>query len=378
MNASEGRARRARVERVVAAGRRLRDPQDPLGAAARVGLSRTSGLSPEGIELALRSHLEATPTDAELEALLGRAGLAPRTHVVLSANVCTAPLRAIALAVATSPVVYVRPSRRDPTVAELLVRALAEDEFFCAEGGEVMLVDSVAPAPDDELHVYGSDASIAAIEAGLSEGVIVRGHGTGLGLAVVGEGASLDDAAREVASDVVPFDQRGCLSPRFVLVSGGAGRAERFADKLDAALSRFAEDVPRGPVDAALAAEIALYSASMQALGELASRPSHVVGVDLDPRPRALVLPPAARVVHVASVSPDDAARLLSRWAPFVTVVGVSETSPLTSAVLACVPFARRARLGEMQRPPLDGPVDLRPSSAPRRSAPPAGSKRSS
>ncbi len=43
----------ARVRRVVAAGRRIADPADTLGREARARLPETSGLSPEGVELAL-------------------------------------------------------------------------------------------------------------------------------------------------------------------------------------------------------------------------------------------------------------------------------------------------------------------------------------
>ncbi|MDI1443319.1 acyl-CoA reductase [Polyangium sp. 6x1] len=354
---------RARVLRVIAAGRRIQDPNDPLGAEARARLPAVTGLDPKGVELALSAHLETHPTDVELDTLLTRTGRAPRCHVVLAANVCTAPLRALALAAATSPDVVVRPSRRDPVVTDLLVRALSADEAFVrTHHASLTRAASITPAPGDELHVYGSDASIEAVTRGLPAGISVRGHGTGLGLAVVGENAALDDAAEALAWDVVPFDQRGCLSPRFVLVEGRASRAEAFVQALDAALSRAAARVPRGPLDPALAADIALYGATMEAVGLFLARPSHAVG--FDPSPRALVLPPAARVVHVVALAPCDVPRLLAPWAPFVTAVGSSNDGALVRAVLERAPFARCSSIGEMQRPPLDGPVDLRSSRA--------------
>ncbi|MDI3285933.1 acyl-CoA reductase [Polyangium sp. 15x6] len=353
----------ARVLRVIAAGRRIQDPNDPLGAEARARLPEVTGLDPRGVELALSAHLETHPTDAEIDALLARTGRAPRCHVILAANVCTAPLRALALAAATSPVIVVRPSRRDPVVTDLLVRALSADEAFVqTHRASLTRAASIAPAPGDELHVYGSDASIEAVTRGLPAGVFVRGHGTGIGLAVIGRDAALEDAAEALAWDVVPFDQRGCLSPRFVLVEGGEHHAERFVQALDAALSRAAERVPRGSLDPALAAEIALYGASMDAVGLFLSRPSHAVG--FDPSPRALVLPPAARVVHVVALAPTDAPNLLAPWAPYVTSVGLCDDGALARAILERAPFARRSPLGGMQRPPLDGPVDLRPSRA--------------
>ena len=352
---------RARVLRVIAAGRRIQDPNDPLGVEARARLPEATGLHPKGVELALTEHLETSPTDAEIDALLARTGHAPRCHVVLAANVCTAPLRAIALAAATSPAILVRPSRRDPVVAELLVRALSEDETFVATS-TLTLTNAVAPSPGDELHVYGSDASIAAITQGLPAGVLVRGHGTGFGLVVVSADDTLHDAADAIIRDVVPFDQRGCLSPRFLLVEGGADRAEALVRALDLLFTSAAERVPRGPLDPALAAEITLYGASMEAVGLFLAGPAHALG--FDPSPRALVLPPAARVLHVVALSPADVPRLLGPWASYVTTVGLGSDGPLARAVLERAPFARRSALGAMQRPPLDGPVDLRPSRA--------------
>jgi hypothetical protein len=356
---------RDRVLRVVAAGRRVADPADPLGQTARRRLLETSGLSAEGVALALDDHLETRPTDAELDALVASCGSAPRCHVVLSANVPTGALRAIALGVATSREVLVRPSRRDPVLAELLVETLREDEaFISAGGGSIALVAHVVPAPSDELHVYGSDAAVRALEEAAPEGVVIRGHGSGLGIAVVGACVELAHAARAIARDVVPFDQRGCLSPRMVLVEGDGERVEELGKALVRALDEAGERVPRGPVDAATEAEIALYRAAMEAVGSFHTGAGCAIGID--PAPRSLPLPPAARVVHMAAAFSRDVNRLLARWASLVTTVGVEDDGELARAVLSCVPWARRAQLARMQRPPLDGPVDCRPQSGPR------------
>ena len=356
---------RDRVLRVVAAGRRIADPADPLGQTARRRLLETSGLSAEGIELALGEHLETRPTDAEIDALVASCGAAPRCHIVLSANVPTGALRAIALGVATSREVFVRPSRRDPVLAELLVEALRGDDAYArAGGGSIALVEHAAPAPSDELHVYGSDAAVRALAEASPEGVVIRGHGSGLGIAVVGASVELAHAARAIARDVVPFDQRGCLSPRMVLVEGDGERLEALGGALVRALDEAGERVPRGPIDAATEAEIALYRAAMEAIGNFHAGAGCAVGID--PAPRSLPLPPAARVVHMAAASSGDVNRLLARWASLVTTVGVEDDGQLARSVIACVPWARRAQLGCMQRPPLDGPVDRRPESGPR------------
>ncbi|WP_437684215.1 acyl-CoA reductase [Sorangium sp. So ce131] len=375
-----GAARRARVERAIAAGARIADPRDPLGEEARRRLPLTSGLSPEGVALALGRHLEVDPTRGELDALVAASGRARRCHVVLAANVCTAPLRAIAVATATAPEVFVRPSRRDPVVAELLVRALQADEAFARAGGAVALVADLdlggaAPrAPGDagegalgdaeraealaELHIYGTDQTVAALRAKAGPGVIVRGHGAGLGIAVVGPGAALAEAARDIAGDVVPFDQRGCLSPRFVLVEGPAERAEALARALHEALGEAGARIPRGPLDGAARAEIAMYRATLEAVGSFLEGDGH--GVGLDPAPRSLLLPPAARVVHVAASSAQAAPSLLAPLRGAITAIGAGGGGQLAAAASAVAPRARVSALGAMQRPPLDGPVDLR------------------
>jgi hypothetical protein len=351
-------ARRARILCVVGAGRRVADAADPLGREARAELRAVSGLSPEGIELALTEHLETDPAPADLDALLSTVGAAPRCHVVLSANVCTAALRAIALAVATAPAACIRPSRRDPVLAAILVRALSADPHFAAAGGSIARVADVAPAPGDELHVYGTDQTVATLTTSATPGVIVRGHGTGMGLAVIGLAVDLDAAADAVARDTIAFDQRGCLSPRMVLIEGDADRASAFAAALDRRLAAHGARVPRGPLDPDTAAAVTRYRSMLDALGEALAGPDHLVG--LDPSPRALVLPPAARVLHVVPATAATAPALLAPWAGFLTTIGSDDDGDLARAVAGCANGARRARLGRMQRPPLDGPVDLR------------------
>jgi hypothetical protein len=161
----------------------------------------------------------------------------------------------------------------------------------------------------------------------------------------------------------VPFDQRGCLSPRFVLYDGDAGGAERLAARLHAALGARGVGVPRGALEADTLAELSAFRALAQALGPIWQGEHHLV--TLDPKPSALELAPAARVVPVLPCGSGDVARLLQPWARFVTAVGAgvgADAAPggLGAGVLDLCPWARPSALGRMQRPPLDGPVDRR------------------
>ncbi|MBI4957225.1 MAG: proline dehydrogenase [Myxococcales bacterium] len=342
--------------------RRVADPAGALGREARAALALATGLSRPGIELALREHLEHTPSAAEVETLLCLAERAPRCTVVLAANVCTAALRALACAVACAPVVRVRPSRRDGVLAELLVReARRLPAFEPAPGAEppLELVTELSPVPGELVHAYGSDDTLARLLRSLPPGVELRAHGSGFGLAAIGAGPDLAETAGALAADVVPFDQAGCLSPRVALVAGGVARAEDFALALDAALDAAARAVPRGVLDPGTEAALARFAATFAAVGLARARPSHVVG--FDPAPEVLVLPPAARAVLVVAAEPGKVAALFGPYAAELTALGEVGDPRLADAVAALAPHARRSTLGAMQRPPFDGPVDLRP-----------------
>lgn len=342
-----------RVLSLLAAATRLADPDDPLGQTARDELFEVTGLSRENIELGLTRHMETSATEAELSSLLASVHAANRVHVILSANVFVGAVRALALALAASPEVFVRPSRREAVIAPLLARALAE------AGGatRVHLVDDIAPLSGDEVHVYGRDETIVEVNARLSHDIRLRGHGTGFGIVVLEKGTDLVRAAEALSWDIVPFDQRGCLSPRIVLAD--ESEAVAFASEMARALDDAHRKVPRGKVFDDERAAASTWMATVAMTGGLEEGPWGAVG--LDTSSRALLLPPPGRHLHVTAVGDTEhLSHLLYPLARFITTMGESEEGPLTKAARMLVPDARIARLGQMQRPPLDGPVDRR------------------
>ena len=333
-----------RVRALVEIAGRCADPGDLLHEELREALIAKSGLSPAGVDLALSKHLETRISDAELAALLASAGRSERCHVVLSAHVCTAALRALVLAVATSPRAFLKPSRRDPILAQLLVREGRR------AGLELELTDSIAPQTSDEVHVYGGAAAIGAIRAELPRGVRFRAHGPGFGVAVV-RGMDHEIAAEHLVDDVIPFDQRGCLSPRIVLVEHDASG---FARVVDRALTRRGAVVPRGTLPPHEDSAVALFRQLGLAVGELHGSATHAVLYD--PAPESPLLPPTGRSLLVV----DSAnAGVLSPIVDSITTVGFSGGAPGVHATLD-LGRAKRVLLGTMQRPPLDGPVDAR------------------
>lgn len=347
----------ARVRKLVSVARRITDPADALGIEARRVLPRATGLSSEGVNLALEGYLETHPSDEEVAALVGSVDEAPRAHVLLSANVFVAAHRAIALGLAASASVFVRPSRREPEMTRLL-HAGAPELF--------RVVDALAPSPGDHAFVYGTDETIAAVREEFGPEVSLHAHGSGLGVVVADvSGASrkaLCEAAASIAEDVVVFDQRGCLSPRVVFAVGappGTEGARLLAEELALALERAEARVPRGPLRADEVGAVVRYRETMRYAGETFPAGAGLVGLALEGGP--VVVPPVGRHVHVMVAT--DLASSLAQLAGLVVTVATFGPPELGRRVRAFLPTARLSPLGCMQRPFFDGPVDRRLSS---------------
>ena len=340
---AETPARRARVERLLQAARVLANPERSEGQALRRRLLETTGLSPAGIELGLTRCLETEPAEQHLETLLTSTPISPRAHVLLSANVFVASLRAIALGVASSLRVEVRPSRRDPALAEAL-HALAPDAFE--------LKTALVPEPGDHFWAYGADDTLAAVRRSLPPGVWFHPHGAGLGAVVIDGAALNDELTRNIALDTALFDQGGCLSPRVVCVVGSAEQAKTHAAALARALAAVERDLPPGPRGLEEAAEQRRSHDAAAYAFDLFEAGSGFVSVSSNP-----VVPPARRNLHVCATANPVAA--LTPLAAHLTCIA-SNTEPLRTQLSAAFPGARNVPPGEMQRPPLDGPVDRR------------------
>ncbi len=344
--------RLGRLDALKRAAERIVDPGDPLGIEARAAFEATTGLSKAGIEYALRECLEHRASRSALSQLARKAPTAPRAFVLLSANVFVATFRAIAVALAQSPRVYVRASRREPEMARLLHQA---------SGGAFELVDALSPRPGDHLWAYATDETIARLRDELPSGVHLHAHGAGLGIAVIGHDVQrrepfVEDAADRLARDMIAFDQRGCLSPRITLIDGDRELAESFTEALARALAHWEEAVPRGRLSDDEAADFIRYRDTM--LYAAKPLPAGKGVVVLDPVLDRLQVPPVGRVMHitrVSSVEPHVRA-LASR----ITSVGMAGHDRLEGNLRTWIGERRYVPLGQMQTPLFDGPVDLR------------------
>lgn len=343
--------RLARIEALQRAARQIADPDHPRGREAREVLTRSTGLSPQGVDHALRNYLEHRTSRSTWSQLIKRQPACARAHVLLSANVFTATFRAIGLALTQSPHVFVRASRREPEMAQLL---------FQGSGGSFELVDSLSPVPGDPVWAYGTNETLARLRDTLPGGVRFHAHGSGMGVAVVGpdlsQRGSLDETADRLAADVAAFDQRGCLSPRVVLVEGERDYAAAFAQALARACARWEQQVPRGKLTEAESADLHWYRDTMTYAAD--ALPAGKGVVVLDPVDERLVIPPVGRALHVTRT--HNAEKLLESIADRVTCVGIAGHDNLEGRLRISLGERRYTALGAMQTPPLDGPVDLR------------------
>ncbi|MGC4064519.1 MAG: acyl-CoA reductase [Polyangiaceae bacterium] len=325
----------------------LADPTHPLGRRAHDELPESTGLSRENVAWGLAHSLERHATATQLGELIAGVTRCETAHVLLSANVFTAALRAVALAKASAARVLVRPSRREPLFAQLL---------HDADPSAFELVDRLQPAPEDHVWAYGADATLQTVSRQWPAGVVLHGHGNGYGVLVVSNPEAMTrERYDDMALDIAAFDQRGCLSPRIAIVEGDDGTAEDVGRSLFEALRRIQLRLPLGRLTQEERAERLRYRELMRYLGDCFEADGALVGVA--PSDSDWIVPPPGRVIHVqATTALEDA---IARHARDITNIGVS---PAASCIWRrSVPRARVAHWGRMQCPPLDGPADRRP-----------------
>ena len=349
MSAAEYEARRLRLEPLFESARSLRDASSERGRAARERLRRSSGLSPEGVDFALQRCLESAPPEAEIAALIRATPKATRAHVLLSANVFVAAHRAIALGLAASGSVHVRASRREPEMAELLLEGAP---------GAFTLVPELAPQSGDHLWAYGSDETLKELKQTLPLGVVLHRHGTGFSIAVIGgqpPTETLSALLGALAEDVALFDQRGCLSPRVLLVDSGPEFAHEVALELAAELTKLEERVPRGRLDATELADITTFCDSASYFGDVYAAG---LGFVSSAESSAWLMPPAGRNLQVLPTR--NVAASIAKLSHLVTSCAYAGDAELRLSLQTALPGARFCRFGELQAPPFDGPVDRR------------------
>jgi hypothetical protein len=321
---------------------------------------------------ALHATLAAYSRGTERVGDLGYAGKC--VAVLLAETVPVAPMRAVLLPyLAGAREIVVRLPRSAPAFTRLVVDCLRrEDPGFAVHIDDASgpdFVASLATRGVDQLIAFGSDEALERISATTPDAITVEGHGHGFGIALVSSHALLDRRnASELARDICAYEQHGCLSPRCVFVHGGDSRSA--AEMLHGALESFEHTWPASPPRNDIALALHNWSASIGAVSHAVFRPTprnggappaHVVAALEETR---LVASPGHRRIAVVPF-PDVSAlqRAIAGHERHITVVASDPDAPFLPLPIR----ARRAALGAMQTPPLDGWEDPRPATITRR-----------
>jgi hypothetical protein len=347
--------RLARLLSLKEAAEKIANSSSRTGILARHKLSESTGLSLAGVDLALSRCLEHDVSRSTLSALVKRTTPIQRSHVLLSANVFTATFRAIALSLIQSEKVSVRSSSREPVMATLLHEA---------SGAAFEICEQLSPVGGEHFWAYGTDDTLDSLRNALPSGVHFHPHGAGMGAAVFVESkdsrqVGLAAAVEGLVMDTIVFDQRGCLSPRLVLIEGTRSFAEAVCELLVTGLKKWEGEVPLGSLSQEEEADRLRFCSTIRFVGSSSAAGKGIVF--LDPVPERLLVPPIGRHLHVTTTT--DAFALLHKISEKLTTVGFYNGELLPGRLQEAIGPRRYVELGQMQRPVFDGPVDLRPHS---------------
>lgn len=228
----------------------FRDPASTPRRRLDPHLSRLYGYSAAALQGALESMLDG---------VMGRHGRAvfddaggrrnPRpVWVVLASNIPALAVQAVLPALALRRPVLVKSSSVEPLFTPLWVDTLVDHEprlrgllaALTWPGGEVDVESEILPKVG-RVVAYGGGEAMA--DLGRRCGSKLIPLGPKMSLAVIGSDASPAAVAAGLAEDIALFEQKGCLSVQAVF---SFGDAESLADHLAAALQDVAERWPMG------------------------------------------------------------------------------------------------------------------------------------
>ena len=397
---------------------RFLDPRDAARREAIDSLSRSGRFTVPMIERALddafqplaRGGLtkwlvsELGSVQALDRPVAGPAGILRRAHgpewmlQIYAGNVPALPVWPMFSALLLKAALLAKTSAREPLLAPLLARTIAEvDEKLGAcvavvwwKGGSADL-DPAAIRLAPAVMVFGGDEALAGVSRHAPRGAHLVLHGPKVSLGYI-ERRSLRFAgiralAARAAADISLFDQQGCLSPHaFYVERKGEVSPEKFTEVLAGALDATSGDLPRGAMPAEDAARVQLLRAQarfeaaglaayapttvelMEPLGRavlgtqgihgatrvLESTGSTTWTVILEDRAR-FEPGPAHRTVRVHAVDgPEDLARALRGSVRYVEALGLEASGPeraRLAAVFTGLGIPRIAPIGALQRP---------------------------
>ena len=353
-----GRSVRETAHAVAEAAQRW--ARDPALAAA---LPAAAGLSPAMLATVLPIVADAIDADTLVELHDREAGPQPPDLVahVLASNVPALAVPAIAHALLAGSAVLVKSGRADTHSATAFHRALtAVDPALAA-----MVVTTYwkGGAGDGEDTILDRARVIVATGGDAATQAIIRRYGSRViafgdrhSLAVLHPDVT-DRVLDALATDVVLYEQRGCLSPHAVVVVGDD--LLPVAERIMAALERHGHALPPPPLalqDRAahrLAVETAVFAGGRVldgAAGTVILDPSPRIGEAIGRR--TVRLHAARSFADVTTTFPTHA----------IECVGVGPGVRLDAEALRRHGVSRLCPIGRMQRPRVDWPRGQRPA----------------
>lgn len=370
-----------RVEAIAEAMTELQSTDGEHAQQLRSALHASTGLSPQMVQWGLSSAAgaihEAALTSLATEDAASEPGQPPSlVAVVLSGNVFSAPLRALVLPLLIGAPVVCKASSRDDALAHAFARELREADPELGEALQVVTFGredagalSAMLADASRVSVYGDDETVAQIAAVAPAGARVLEHGHGVGAIYIPwqclrEAREAQAVARRVAIDVCAYDQRGCLSPHFVLVqSGGSVDASGFSRLLhEQAMVEMQTVLPRGQLDDDAEAQQMQWRGVAKARGTLLEGEAYAVS---DEGKHPLRLSPGYRNVGIYDCSSAlMCTELLHPFEPHLKIIGVGEGGGAREQIAGEFdggPGPHLCEIGTMQTPTLDAPQDGKP-----------------
>ncbi len=341
--AARGPAALSDQELLKGLARALRLWAGPGGYAARAAreLARLEGAS----EVMLRCGLNRT-VRAHSRAALARwlasarreAGVAPgfpaagpRAVVqILAGNVAGLALPAALEALLARSAVLLKPAAGDPVTPALLAESLrraapvlgAAVEVASWTGGD-RAVEAPVFAAADFVIASGGEKAMDDLAPRLGRASLL--HGPRFSVGVVGPGWTRAGEGwfGAVAREVALWDQKGCLSPRILFVSGDR---TRFARALAGAMARRERSWPARPRTPSEASEVHAWRAGfeLRARRDLFAPSGTAWTVGVDDRPSLEAGPPARAVRVTARPAREELAGLLAASPLAVQAAGLA------------------------------------------------------
>ncbi|MBI3852635.1 MAG: hypothetical protein HY298_20450 [Verrucomicrobia bacterium] len=303
---------------------------------------------------------------------------------IAAGNIPSPTLMSIVLGLLLRSAQFVKCASGTSLLPRLLAHSLYEAEpklGTCLEiaewrGGNAALEAALFNEADC-VTVTGSDETLAEIQCHVPPRVRLLGYGHRVSFGYIASGAlsgfNTKNLVAQAASDIVAWNQLGCLSPHVIYVGhGGSVSAEHFAELLAGELARREESEPRGPVATETAAMIASRRGFYEVRAAHSPETRHwcskdstawTVVYEADPRFQLSCLNRFIYVKGVANLT--EALQCADSVHGKVSTVGLAapeDKAPELATQLARWGVTRVCPLGQMQNPPLTWRHDGRPA----------------